>query len=238
MSGVGVGAGLGVAGAAAVLGVTHGLEPDHAAGISALTSDADRWTHAAFVGGSFAVGHVAVVIAWVVALTALGRMAGHLSGAFDRTGTLLAGVVLFAVAVMLAATGSRRLRGHPVAPAATEAGGPMGRTLSVARTHLRGDDHETRMDYLRTGVVGSAFALSPPVSMLALVSTVLPTAGAGATAVSVAAYALALTASMVLVGTGLGGAFSVARHVGDRAHAAVELAASVVVLTFSLHLLV
>lgn len=237
MTGVELGAGLGVLGAAAVLGVTHGFEPDHAAGISALTSDADRWTHAAFVGGSFALGHVVVVLAWVGALSALGQAASSLSGTFDQAGTLLAGVVLFAVAVLLATTGSRRLRGLPARPSPTGAAGTVGRTLAVAHAHLHRHDHETRADYLRTGVVGSLFALSPPVSMLALVSAVLPTAGIAATGASIGVYAVALTASMVLVGSGLGSLFTVARSVSRRAHAAVELSASVVVLAFAAHLL-
>jgi nickel/cobalt exporter len=238
VSGVGVGAGLGVLGAAAVLGVTHGFEPDHAAGISALTSDADRWTHAAFVGGSFALGHVLVVLAWVAVLLALGQAASNLSGTLDRAGTLLAGTVLFSLALLLATTGSRRLRGLPTAPTVAGDGGPVGRTLALAHSHLHRHDHQTRADYLRTGVVGSLFALSPPVSMLALVSAVLPTGGVAATGASVAVYAVALTTSMVLVGSGLGSVFSLARGVSRRAHAAVELSASVVVLGFAVHLLV
>lgn len=238
MTGVEAGAGLGVLGAAAVLGVTHGFEPDHAAGISALTSDADRWTHAAFVGGSFALGHVLVVLAWVGVLMALGQAATNLSGTLDQAGTLLAGGILFAVAVLLATTGSRRLRGLPARPSSTRRGGPVGRTLAVAHAHLHSHDHETRADYLRTGVVGSLFALSPPVSMLALVSAVLPTAGIAATGTSIAVYAVALTASMVLVGTGLGSLFVAARSVNRRTHAAVELSASVVVFAFAVHLLV
>lgn len=237
MSGVEVGTGLGVLGAATVLGVTHGFEPDHAAGISALTSDADRWTHAAFVGGSFAVGHVVVVLAWVAVLSALGQAASDLSGTLDQAGTLLAGLILFALAVLLATTGTRRLRGLPAHPTPAGTLGPVRRTLAVAQAHLHRHDHETHADYLRTGVVGSLFALSPPVSMLALVSAVLPTAGIGATGASVAVYAVALTASMVLVGSGLGSVFSAARTVSHRTHAAVELTASVVVLAFAVHLL-
>ncbi|WP_435128720.1 hypothetical protein [Halobaculum sp. D14] len=237
MAGFGVGSEAGVFAAAAVLGVTHGFEPDHAAGISALTDDADGWRHAGFVGGSFALGHVLVVVAWVGLLTAIDRTAVPAAGVVDTVGTLFAGTVLVAVALLLATTGTRRLRGLPPHPTPAGASGPVSRTIAYAHTHVHGHDHDTTRDYLRTGIVGSLFALSPPVSMLALVSVVLPTAGLGATGVSVGVYALALTASMLLVGLGLGGVFSFAKRRGHAVHATVELVASVVVFGFAVHLL-
>lgn len=226
----------GVLVAAAVLGVTHGFEPDHAAGISALTSDTDGWRHAAFVGGSFAVGHVVVVLGWVALLTLVGRTATAAPAGIDTAGTLLAGSVLVAVALLLAATGTRRLRGLPARPVASGGAGPVSRTLAYAHDHLHAHDHQTRTDYLRTSVVGSLFALSPPVSMLALVSAVLPTAGMDATGLAIVAYAVVLTATMGFVGTGLGGVFSLARGHSRRVHAAVELVSSAVVLAFAVSL--
>jgi len=227
--------GFGVLGAAAVLGVTHALEPDHAAGISALTSETDRWTHAAFVGGSFAVGHVAVVVAWVAVLGLLGAAASSVPGVVDEFGTVVAGGVLVAVAAALAATGAHRLRAGGDGDD-TDGRGIAGRLLVRAQAHLHSHSHETRTDYLRTGVVGSLFALSPPVSMLALVSAVLPSAGLSMTAASVGVYAVAITATMCLVGTGLGGAFAAARRRGRRTHAAMELTASAAVLAFAVRL--
>lgn len=237
MPGFGVESEVGLLAAAAVLGITHGFEPDHAAGISALTNETDGWRHAGFVGGSFALGHVLVVVAWVGLLTAIDRSAAPAAGTMDTIGTLLAGVVLVMVALLLATTGTRRLRGLPPRPTPTGASGPVSKTLAYAHMHVHGHDHDTTRDYLRTGIVGSLFALSPPVSMLALVSVVLPTAGLGATGVSVGVYALALTTSMLLVGLGLGGAFSLAKNRGHTVHAAVELLASVVVFGFAVHLL-
>jgi nickel/cobalt exporter len=230
--------GLGVLGAAAVLGVTHALEPDHAAGISALTSETDRWTHAAFVGGSFAVGHVAVVVAWVAVLGLLGAAASSVPGAVDEFGTVVVGGILVVVAAALAATGAHRLRASGDDDDDDADGrGIAGRLLVRAQAHLHSHSHETRTDYLRTGVVGSLFALSPPVSMLALVSAVLPSAGLSMTAASVGVYAVAITATMCLVGTGLGGAFAAARRRGRRTHAALELAASAVVFGFAVQVL-
>lgn len=223
---------------AAILGVTHGFEPDHAAGISALTSDADGWPHAAFVGGSFAAGHVVVVLAWVGLLAFLGRAAAAVPAAADTVGTLLPGAVLLLVAFLLLVTGSRRLRGLPAYPRLTEASHPLSRTLAVVHLHLHRHDHESKTDYLRTGVVGSLFALSPPVSMLAFVSAVFSTAGRSAIGGAVIVYAVAITAAMAFVGMGLGGLFSFARRRSHRARATVELTASIVVFGFAVHLFV
>lgn len=229
-------AGLGVLASAAVLGVTHGFEPDHAAGISALTSDADGWIHAALVGASFAVGHVVVVLVWLAGLRALGGTLSAVPGVAETVGTVVPAVVLSGVALLLATTGLRRVRGRSPHPHRGETDGPVGWVLARVHHRLHGHDHETAGDYLRTGVVGSAFALSPPVSMLALVSAVLPTAGAALTLSAVAVYAVGLTLSMVAVGAGLAGAFGVAGRRGRRAHGTLEVAAGVVVLGFAVRL--
>ncbi|WP_440008694.1 hypothetical protein [Halomicrococcus sp. SG-WS-1] len=228
--------GVGVLAAAAVLGITHGFEPDHAAGISAMTTDAHGRTHAAFVGGSFAVGHVVVVLAWVAVLIAIGRVATAPPAVFDTVGTTLAGLVLFGVACVLAAKGTRRVRGLPVHSAPAAISGPVGQTVSHAHLHLH-HSHDSYADYLRTGVIGSLFALSPPVSMLALVSTVVPTSGLRGALVAVAVYALAITSTMSVMGGGIGELFSVVQGRGKRVHAAFELVTSVVVLGFALRLL-
>jgi len=220
--------------AAAVLGVTHGLEPDHAAGISALTTEADGPTHAAFVGGCFAVGHVLVVLAWVGLLAVVGRAVAS-AGALDAAGSIAVGLVLLGVATLLAATGSRRLRGLPAHPSPAEASSAVGRTVSFAHAHLH-HSHERRADYLRTGVVGSLFALSPPVSMLALISTVVPTGGVGAALGAVSVYAVTITAAMAAIGGGVGELFSLLSG-RRRLHAAFELGTSALVLAFAVRLL-
>lgn len=239
-------AGLGLFVAAAVLGVTHGFEPDHAVGISALTTDAHEWRHAALVGGCFAVGHVVIVLVWVAVLTAIGLSAGGVPGVVERAGSLLPGGVMLGVGGLLAVTGTSRLR-H----GAEGQGDTLGTRLATRLTahghsheHAPADGHAVERAvhggyrrYLRTGVVGSAFALSPPVSMLALVSTVLPTVGLGGAVSAVAVYAATLTTTMSLIGGGLGEAFVRVGERSYRAHAAVELLTSVVVLGFAVHLL-
>lgn len=229
--------GMGVLAVAMVLGVTHGFEPDHAAGISALTTDADGWTHAAFVGGSFAVGHVVVVVAWVGTLTALGRVGTDPPAVFEAVGTTMIGLVLFSVACLLAAKGTHRVRGLPLHALPTAISGRVEGTVAHAHTHLY-HSHESHADYLRTGIVGSLFALSPPVSMLALASTIIPTAGFDSALVAVSVYALGIISTMTLVGSGVGELFSVVQGRGERVHAAFELLTSVLVLGFALRMLV
>jgi len=112
----------GILASAVVLGVTHGFEPDHAAGISALTDDTNSWRHAALVGASFAVGHVVVVLAWVVALTVLDGTLDRVPGVAERVGTVVPAVVLSGVALLLATAGVRRLRGRSPRPDRADAG--------------------------------------------------------------------------------------------------------------------
>ncbi|WP_049897136.1 MULTISPECIES: hypothetical protein [unclassified Haloferax] len=60
--------------------------------------------------------------------------------------------------------------------------GGLGLVLAVAgfRRALRMDDNDhDAVAYLKTGVVGALFTLSPPVSMLVFSSTVLPDHGVG-----------------------------------------------------------
>jgi hypothetical protein len=239
----GAAAGVGLLVAAGVLGVTHGIEPDHAVGISALTTDAEEWHHAAVVGGCFAAGHVLIVLAWVAGLTAVGMSAGGVPEAVERAGSVLPGGVMLGVGGLLAVTGTSRLYRGGSAERGTVAGRLAGRLAGHDHTHAAGDEGASEghpaglRRYLRTGVVGSAFALSPPVSMLALVSTVLPTAGLASAVSAVGVYAAALTATMVLVGGGLGGVFASVSDRGRRAHAVFEVLTSVVVIGFALHLL-
>lgn len=222
--------------AALVLGATHGFEPDHAAGISAMTADADGWAHAAFVGGAFAVGHVLVVLGWLVLLTALGQAVAASSEAFEVVTSGVVGIALVGVALLLATTGSRRFRGLPPRPTPAGASGPVEAT--VARVHANlAHAHETRVDYLRTGVIGSLFALSPPVSMLALVTAVIPARGLGGAVEAIAVYAVVITATMALVGGGVGSLSAVAAGRGEKVHAVFELATSVLVLGFAVRLL-
>ena len=228
---------LGILASAAVLGVTHAFEPDHAAGISALTDDTDGWRHAALVGASFAVGHVVVVLAWVTVLTLLGGTLEQVPGLAESVGTAVPAVVLSGVALLLGTTGVRRIRGRTPRPHSEDADGTVERLLAMVHERLHNHDHETTSEYLQTGIIGSLFALSPPVSMLALVTTVLPTAGISVTVLAAGTYAVGLTVSMIAVGAGLAGVFWAADGRGRRVHGTVELVGGVVVFGFAMQLL-
>jgi hypothetical protein len=207
--------------AAALLGLTHAVEPDHVAGIAALAADAGR-RRAALVGACFAAGHVALVLVWVVVGSVLlSRLPA--TGALDRFGGVVLGVALLAVGALTAHGGIRTLRG------ATGHGHVHGRLGLVAAD---GGDPGVR-EYLGLGLVGALFTLSPPLSMLALVTGVLPTASTLAVLPLVVAYALGIGLAMTVVGGIAGGTFDLLGG-RRRVHAGAQLLASLVVTALGL----
>ena len=91
---------------AAVLGVTHGIEPDHAAGIASLTSDTGEAKRSALVGGCFAAGHVLLILVWIgVAYLFFG--ATSVPEATEAVGTIVLGMVLVLLGGVLGVTGAR-----------------------------------------------------------------------------------------------------------------------------------
>lgn len=195
---------------AALLGVTHGIEPDHVAGITALASEGSRW-RAGLVGACFAVGHVALVAVWVVVGSlVVDRLPVAPLEAFGSTAL---GVVLLAVALVTARAGLYSLRGNDHAHAGSALVDRFGRPDSV-----RG--------YLTVGLVGALFTLSPPLSMLAFVTGVLPTAGAAGAWTAVLAYTAGIVIVMSGAGLVAGGVFEALEDRGHRTHAAGQFLAS------------
>ena len=91
---------------AGVLGVTHGIEPDHAAGIASLTSDTGEAKRSALVGGCFAAGHVLLILVWIpVGYLLFG--ATSVPEATETVGTIVLGVVLVLLGGVLGVTGAR-----------------------------------------------------------------------------------------------------------------------------------
>lgn len=215
---------------AGVLGVTHAIEPDHVAGISSLTAECGDSRLSALAGACFSLGHVALVAAWLaVAQFLLGRT--EFPPLYDRVGTLGAGLVLGLLGAAMAVAGIRRvLRADP-----HDHGD---RTHSHPHLHLPlpgFDAHDHAHDarsYLKTGLVGALFTLSPPVSMLAFAATLLPT-GAGVVPLAVLTYAVAITATMSLLGAGVGAVFGRLGARGARFHGAAQTVAGVVVVTLA-----
>jgi ABC-type nickel/cobalt efflux system permease component RcnA len=192
---------------AGALGVTHALEPDHVAGISSLTSQYGDSRLSALVGVCFSAGHVVLVVAWLaLAYVVLGRTS--FPAVLDTVGTLAVALFLGAFGVFLAVQGYRvAARAHVRED--HDRGEPPVHLPLVGSGH----DHTHSMRaYLKTGVVGALFTLSPPLSMIAFASTIVPVYGFGVVAVTVAAYAAGITVTMALLGAGVGAAFGLTRR--------------------------
>lgn len=239
--GVGVTGALGYLLTAGFLGVTHGIEPDHVAGIAALTHDAEDSLLSALVGSCFAAGHALLVVVWIVVAYAL---VGSTSfpPVFEQFGTLFVGIVLGLLSLYLGVTGARKLvhrhrhdhgngthsHYHHHLPAFLR----FGSGLESEHTH----DHTT-IEYLKIGTVGALFTLSPPVSMIAFISVTVSGGGVPLLAGIVAAYTLTIVATMAAIGGGVGSVFRFSKARGERLHAISQVVASVVVLGFAVSVL-
>lgn len=230
--------GLGLVAAAGVIGVTHAVEPDHVAGISAMTEGADDARLSAVVGACFGIGHVVLVVGWLVAAILLLRQTAF-SPVVETGGLVLVGVVLVGLSVALGLSAARRLvhahehhhdgRAH------------VHFHLHRPGGHRRADpshhhDH-TVVEYLKIGTLGALFTLSPPLSMIAFVSVVLANATPALVIPVVLAYAVSITVTMALVGYGSGVVFRLARDRGPRWHAALQLAVAGIVFAVAAVLL-
>ena len=231
----------GVLATTALLGVTHAVEPDHVAGITALTSDAGSPRRSALVGAAFGTGHTSLVVVWV----ALGYvMLGTTTfpTAFVHLGTLALGVVLAVLGGVMGALGLRTLirsDEHYHAAADVRHSHPVLSIPGLRSVRARSDhdhDHGPRA-LLELGVVGALFTLSPPLSMLAFVSSVLPTVPAESLVLVVLVYAAAITGTMSLVGSGVGWVFGALRGGSERLHAWSRVVTAVFVTAFGLSLL-
>lgn len=229
---------IGLMAAAGVIGVTHAVEPDHVAGISALTDGAGDKRLAAVVGGCFAIGHVALVVAWLVGATLLLGVTSF-PPILETVGLVVVGIVLVGLSVVLGVSAARRLvhkhehrhDGHTHAHFHLHGLGDHGETAGAHR-------HEhTVIEYLKIGTVGALFTLSPPLSMIAFISVVLTSAPPAVVVPVVLAYAVAITVTMGLIGYGAGTVFRLARSRGPRVHATLQLAVAGIVLAVAVVLL-
>lgn len=234
---------------ACTLGITHGIEPDHVAGVTALTYERGDPRLSALVGGCFAAGHVALVIVWIaLAYVLLGTTS--FPSVFEQIGMVLVGIMLSLLGLYLGITGTRKLihrhthdhseRSH----AHYHLHLPKSICSSATQFELHVDNHSEHthshgvIGYLKIGFVGALFTLSPPVSMLAFISVVLAETDGGFLSGIVLAYAAAIVVTMALIGGGAGilFRFSVAR--GKHFHAVSQVVASVLVLIVAVDILV
>jgi hypothetical protein len=220
---------------AGVLGLTHAIEPDHVAGISSLTSEYRDSRLSAMVGACFSLGHVLLVVLWLSTAYLLIDSVSF-DPIFAAAGTVGVGVVLGALGAAMVAGGLR-------AVLATDEHEHHGVTHRHLHLHLprllgvggrAGDGHthdhgHGPIAYLKTGVVGALFTLSPPVSMIVFSSTLLSTSGPTVVSLAVVTYAVAITATMSLVGAGTGALFDLTHERGPTVYGVVQVVAGVAV---------
>jgi len=247
---------LGALATAGILGVTHAIEPDHVAGISSVTAQYGDSRLSALVGACFSLGHVALVVVWLATgYLLLGRT--EYPAVFDTVGTASVAALLSVLGVAMAIGGLRSLR-H------THAHEHDGEVHSHPHVHLPafgpghdhdaenadGHDHDSPDDsgvvphahghgvgaYLKTGVVGALFTLSPPLSMILFASTLFADYGGGVVAGAVVAYAVTITATMSALGAGVGVAVG-ATATSPRLHGAARLAGGILVTGFAVSML-
>lgn len=204
---------LGALATAGVLGVTHAIEPDHVAGISSLTSQYGDSRLSAIVGACFSLGHVALVVVWLgVGYLLLGTTS--FPPVFDLIGTAGVVVLLGLLGGLMTVGGVRSMVHAHEHDHGDRSHSHPHLHLSVLDPRTQGEsehDHAHGVSrYLATGLVGALFTLSPPLSMIAFSSTLVPQYGAGVVALAVAAYALAITTTMSAIGAGVGSLVGIA----------------------------
>lgn len=212
---------------AGLLGVTHAIEPDHVAGISSLTGEYDDSRLSALVGACFSLGHVVLVVTWlVVAYAVFGRTS--FPAIFDAVGTVGVGVVLGLLGVTMTLGGL-----HSVVQTGKHDHGDRIHSHPHLGLPLPGFDagdhtHDT-VAYFKTGLTGALFTLSPPVSMMVFAATLFPDYGGGLVALAVITYGVAITATMSAIGAGAGAALSATKRWSGPAHAVSKLVAGVAI---------
>lgn len=208
---------------AGVLGLTHGIEPDHVAGIASLAGETADSRLSAVVGACFSLGHVALVVAWLGVLAVLnGR--GALPTGLDAFGTAGAALLLAGIGAFTAVGGLRAV----IRPDEHSHGDVTHGHLHVHLPRFGRTDHDHVVrSYLETGLLGALFTLSPPLSMLAFAGTLFPQYGISAVTLAVVVYTLSITLTMSAVGAGVGTAFGRVRELDARAYGAVRVVAGV-----------
>jgi hypothetical protein len=228
---------------AGVLGLTHAIEPDHVAGISSLTSEYRDSRLSAVVGACFSLGHVLLVVLWLSVAYLLVD-----SVTFDP---IFAAVGTVGVGVILGVLGAAMVIGGLRVVLTTDEHEHHGVTHSHLHLHLprllgvggrtgedQGHEHgHGTIAYLKTGIVGALFTLSPPVSMIAFSSTLLSTSGPTVVSLAVVTYAIAITATMSLVGAGTGTLFDLTHKRGPAVYGVMQVVGGIAVAVLAASLL-
>jgi nickel/cobalt exporter len=235
---------LGALATAGVLGFTHAIEPDHVAGISSLAGEAGDSRLSAVVGACFSLGHVALVVVWLGVMAVLSGQ-GALPSGLDAVGTVGAALLLGGLGTLMAVGGLRTVvrtdehshgdvtHEHPHLHLPLPGVGGHGDGDHDHGDHDHGDHDHGIAAYLKTGLLGALFTLSPPLSMIAFAGTLFPQYGLSAVSLAVVVYAVAITATMSAIGAGVGTAFGTARTLDARAYGAVRTVAGAAVVALA-----
>lgn len=238
-------AGEGIMITACILGVTHGVEPDHVAGITALTHEAGNPRLSALVGGCFGLGHTLLVVGWI-ALAYLLFESASFPPQFEQLGLLSVGIVLTLLSLSLGIRGTQSLlhkHDH-----SHDDGSHTHFHEHVSSLVSREDDHTNAskgthehghgvFEYLTIGTIGALFTLSPPMSMIAFITLAMKNSGETLVLGVVAGYTVSIVATMAAIGGGAGSFFRVSKLKGKRFHAIAQVVAAVMVLVFAVNLL-
>lgn len=228
---------------AAVLGVTHGIEPDHAAGILSLTSESGDSRFAAVIGACFAIGHVILVGAWI-GVAQLLLEATSFPKFVESFGTFVLGVVLVFLGGTIGLLARRKFvhthehshedegihhHSHVHLPI-------IGKDHHSSATPSLAHDHSIA-EYLKIGIIGALFTLSPPLSMMAFISIVIADVGGVTVALVVGIYAITIILTMAVIGSGIGAFFTRMRERGQKIHTLAQLSAAVLVFLYGCYFL-
>lgn len=230
--------GVGLVLTAGVLGITHGIEPDHVAGVTALTHKAGDARLSALVGGCFAVGHALLVVAWIAGAYLLFGTTSF-PGYLETVGMTVVGTLLALLSLYLGVSGTRKLlhrHEHDHSDDGEHAHFHLHLPFDVRSDRKHGHKH-TVFEYLKIGVVGALFTLSPPLSMIAFISVTMSESAGILLVGAVAAYTITIVATMAAIGGGAGALFDLTKARGERVHAASQVVASVLVLAFAVNIL-
>lgn len=218
---------------AGVLGITHGIEPDHIAGISSLAGEAGGSRLSAIVGACFSLGHVVLVVVWLAVIVFFSGL-DALPPGLDIFGTVGA-------ALLLAVLGTVMVVGGLWVVVRTDEYSHGSMTHEHPHLHLPlagGGDHDHDVSsYLTTGLLGAMFTLSPPLSMIAFAGTLFPQHSLSTVGFAVAVYAVSITFTMSAIGAGVGATLDTAQSLDTRAYGAIRTVAGIAVVSLAVVML-
>lgn len=189
----------------------------------------------------FALGHVSLVFGWLVAAYFLLENIS-LGQSLTTVGPIITGIVLTVLGVGLGVAGVRKLihRHHHAHDGDEHEHYHL--HLPFIRRNLhdftsRHSHEHAKREYLKIGLIGALFTLSPPLSMIAFISLTLPVVGGTIITGAVIIYSIAIISTMGLIGGGIGKLFDIIKTENEQIHALSQCTASIMIIGFAGYLL-